>query len=383
MKCKFLRSRKVSFNKIEKLWKNNKAPIQLYIHSPFCKTHCKFCIYNGGIFCSSKDKDLYNNYFNTYLPNQIDKYSEIIHTQNIHGIYFGGGTSNIEEDLASLNPVFERTRDINCVERTIELHFGLPITDKTIEKLAQEKINTVILCIQTLDEDKTKEQCRPICKDNNLDEIIGKLHKKNINVGIDLIIFKDGNFNRIAEDIEKFMSLKNKPDTITASYEIDLVSISYKSYEFLTDEIKNKILCLAGSYYKMRFKHNCIDFVAPDKVDIFENSFYSFRRYEAAEPSYITPLIGIGSLRSEGHRSYSRIGPYVYLENYNKGNPNYTLYKIPPAKRYIKRAIRRLKIDPVMYQTSYIEIKLRYNSPEHTKEYKITEPSVMIKYKKY
>lgn len=203
----------VSFFKIKKLWRANKNPVQIYIHSAFCKSICKYCCYRGTAL-TEKNKDLYYRYFYKYLPKQIDKYKKIISSQQINSIYFGGGTPNIEEDLANLMPAFEKLRNVQCNEKIIELHTGLPITDKTIELLKKEHFTTVTLCQQTFDKKKLNYENRIDVANNDLDSIVGKFHNAGINVGMDFIVFKDDS-ERINTDIDKILSWQNKPDEIT------------------------------------------------------------------------------------------------------------------------------------------------------------------------
>lgn len=384
MKDKFLKPKIVSFKKIEKLWETNRVPTQIYIHSAFCESICKFCIYKGGLL-HSKNSLSYNRYFNDYLPSQWDKYSSIISKNKIQGIYFGGGTPNTEEDLANLKPIFDKMRNVDCVEKTIELHFGLPITDKTIEVLAKEKFNTALICIQTFNKDILKEENRVSAADNNLDEIIGKLHQSNINVGIDLIIFK-GHSDQIVHDVEQLMLLKNKPDEITILHQIEHGSRDFTEKHPLPSEYRAQLIKLTAPFYKghVGTGNDSFTFVKEDKVSIFDKSFFSFRKYQMAVPDNFRSLIGIGSLKTIGHRSYSKIGRNIYFENYNvsKNKVNYTLYTVPSSKEIIKRAIDHIEIDPIFYDNSLIEFKIMYITPEFTDNLEIGYPNVLVKYQK-
>lgn len=220
----------IPFLKIKKLWKANKNPVQIYIHSAFCKSICKYCCYRGTAL-AEKNKDLYYKYFYKYLPKQINKYKKIISNRHINSIYFGGGTPNTEEDLANLIPAFEKLRDVQCNEKIIELHTGLPIIDKTIELLKKEHFTTAILCQQTFDKKKLKHENRIDIANNNLDSIIEKFHNIDINVGLDLIVFKDGP-DSIITDINTILSWQNKPDeiTIALNYFEELKFFEYRKY---------------------------------------------------------------------------------------------------------------------------------------------------------
>lgn len=379
-----LKPKIVSFNKIKKLWKDNKRPTQLYIHSAFCKSICNFCIYRGGLDLS-KHSTLYTKYFNEYLPNQVSNYLDIIKNQTLQGIYFGGGTPNIEEDLANLKPTFDLLHDIPCIEKTIELHFGLPITDKTIEILAKEHFNSVILCIQTLDETKLKEENRLNIANNDLDEIIGKLHQININVGIDLIAFPD-NYDRAVKDMEKLMSLKNKPDEVTILHKLEPGCDNYTPKQILSPEQQIKLHLLTRNLYEtiIGTDDRSFTFILRSKFEEYDKSFYSFRSYQMATPDDDRALIGIGSTRKTGHRSYSVLGRYIYFENADltKNKVNYALYQVPTAKECIKNALKDLDMEDIFRDNSSLEFKIMYPTPEFVKDYQLARPSVLIKYKR-
>lgn len=168
-------------------------------------------------------------------------------------------------------------RNVHCVEKTIELHFGLPITDKTIEVLAKEKFNTALICIQTFNKDILKEENRIFAADNNLDEIIGKLHQNNINVGIDLIILK-GHSDQIVHDVEQLMLLKNKPDEIAILHQIEHGSRDFTEKHPLQSEYRTRLIELTAPFYKghVGTGNDSFTFVKEDKVSIFDKSFFFF-----------------------------------------------------------------------------------------------------------
>ena len=124
--------REIKFEEIKELWKTNPYPVMMYIHSPFCKTNCTYCVYRG---TTKYNEDEYNKYYYEYLPSQIDKYKEIIDSQYIPYCYFGGGTPSINGTLDHLIPTFEKIKDLKFKEKTIELHTGWEITDDQLKIL--------------------------------------------------------------------------------------------------------------------------------------------------------------------------------------------------------------------------------------------------------
>ena len=336
--------KQINFSKIKKLWKANKNPIQIYIHSAFCKSICNYCMCHGNVL-SSKNKELYNKYFYKYLPKQIDKYKKLIKNQYVNSIYFGGGTSSIEEDFVNLMPTFEKLRDIKCNEKTIELHMGLPITDKTIEIIKNEKFTSVILCQQTFDEEKLKQENRLNNANNDFDTLVKKFHDIGIDVGMDLIAFNDDK-HRIIDDLKKVASLQNKPDEISIN-----VAFQEKAYSYLTKECTDSLIG-AGYVIGDDIKSpeelatvRSIRFVQKSKFKSFYNTFFSFVPYifEINDVrSCNASILGIGSIPNMIRQTYSRIGDKVYSETWDGKNTDYRLYAPWSYKDQIAKLLEAL-----------------------------------------
>lgn len=334
----------VSFFKIKKLWKANKNPVQIYIHSAFCKSICKYCCYRGATL-TEKNKDLYYKYFYKYLPKQIDKYKKIISSQQINSIYFGGGTPNIEKDLANLMPAFEKIRDVKCNEKIIELHMGLPITDKAIEILKKEHFTTVILCQQTFDKKKLEQENRVNIANNDLNTIIKKFHDADINVGMDFIAFADDP-NRITSDINSFLSIENKPDEITIALNY-FEELSFSSIEGACSKLSQIGYTLPLIYESPSryFQRKVFRFVYKDKFNLFYNTLYSFIPYLSETNSFEafdTSILGIGSLPSMIKQTFSKVRDNTYSENWNGKKVKYTLYRPLSYKKQIKNLLKFL-----------------------------------------
>ena len=362
----------VSFFKIKKLWKANKNPVQIYIHSAFCKSICKYCCYRGTEL-SDQNESLYYKYFYKYLPKQIDKYKKIINNQYINSIYFGGGTPNIEKDLANLMPAFEKIRDMKCNEKIIELHMGLPITDKTIEILKKEHFTTVVLCQQTFDKKKLEQENRVNIANNDLDTIIKKFHNAGINVGMDFIVFKDDP-ERIGTDIDIILSGQNKPDEITIALnyfeELDFSNIENACSKLSKFGYTIPLIYDNPSSY---FKRKIFRFIHKDKFNLFYNTLYSFIPYLSETNSFEafdTSTLGIGSLPNMVKQTFSKIGNNTYSETWNGKTVKYTLYEPLSYKKQIKNLLRSLpdyipvgtQIVIKQDQTSFNKLKLEVSN---------------------
>jgi hypothetical protein len=363
----------ISFDQIEQIWAHNDKPTQLYIHSAFCKSICKYCAYKGHIY----DEALYKKYFFEYLPNQIEKYKHIIDNQRINSIYFGGGTPNTEEDLANLEPTFKLLHGVKFVEKVIELHTGLPISDKTIEVLKRENFTTAILGVQTFDKEKLNVENRICTAQNNLDELIGKFRAAGINTAIDLIAFPDDK-DRIINDAELLTSFKNLPDEVT-------IAPLYGTANY--DDIYKFILFMLQHGYEPAF--NSLKniglrgwrFIRPEKKDEWSDTFFSFGPYQSETNSCpdtaYTSCLGIGSTTNMVKQTYSRVGLNLYYETWDGSNTKYELKKQTSLKQLIINAIENLP--DVFPQGSHIDIAIN-NMPEFNDKMAEGDASIAVNF---
>ena len=88
-------SKFITFDRVKEIWKENKKPTVVYLNNPFCQgkngKNCKFCVHRG--ITQQKKEDVLNFYFD-YMPKMFKKYEDIINSQDIKLVAFGGGTPN-------------------------------------------------------------------------------------------------------------------------------------------------------------------------------------------------------------------------------------------------------------------------------------------------
>ena len=328
--------KEISFEDIKNIWKNNNTPIGIYIHSPWCKTNCTYCVYNGRISDFDKEGD---KYFKEFLPKEIDKYLPIINENVVQSIYFGGGTPNYRGDLDQLIPSFEKLKDIKCAEKTIELHTGWKITDDQLKLLQSYGFTTIILCVQTFDKNLLAEVNRYHEYDNNVEELIQKIHQLDMNVGMDFLYFPKKS-SCTENDLNILSSFKENPDEITFStiYKDkninsvrDFLSIMRRS-----QLIEKGMIPYVGDIYTTNeqsikdletlvSRTKCFRLFTKAGLRMLNNKkLYSFIDY--LEEIQSPPLIGIGGYRNPAEWVYSGVGGYRYhTEIMNLDNPKYIL----------------------------------------------------------
>ena len=323
-------TKNLNFNEIKDIWSKNVDPVMLYIHSPYCKSTCSYCVYRG---CKEDEKLDY--YYDSHLPEQIDKYMEILESQEIKCIYFGGGTPNIR-GVNKLIPTFKKLDHLKCMEKVIELHTGIKITDEDIEILSKFNFNTVILCIQTFNKNILARVNRYTKDINDIDLLIGKFHKVGIKVGIDLIQFNYSMEDslEIKNDLNFINSFRNKPDEITISplYQSKCVESDLASYFEILESAITSMPYIIKDFDKYNISNykllRCWRLVLPEVSKNFNSDFYSFIPYLSENGSGIeTSCIGIGSYKNIDKDTYSYNRDCTYIETFDGEHLEYNLTK--------------------------------------------------------
>src|SRR5882762_2798474 len=106
---------------LRNLWtKMNHAGV--YIHIPFCRSHCSYCDFATGMYESTAA----GRYVRA-VTREISQWKEIEPTENVDTIYFGGGTPSLlsaEQIEQILQAVHDRFRVSPSAELTIEMNPG-------------------------------------------------------------------------------------------------------------------------------------------------------------------------------------------------------------------------------------------------------------------
>ena len=93
----------------------DKLPLSLYIHYPYCIRKCPYCDFNSYRKDSMADDDIYLK----ALIEDFDKSSELISGRKINTVYIGGGTPSlfgvgrIEKLLLKISPYLSSDAEIS------------------------------------------------------------------------------------------------------------------------------------------------------------------------------------------------------------------------------------------------------------------------------
>ena len=138
---------------------NNKTPLGVYVHVPFCRSKCQYCDFYS---LSTKDDKLMDGYLNAICAH-IKEAGALAPNYKVDTIYFGGGTPSFfgAEGMATILTYIRRSFDVdNNAEITFECNPD-SVSDKLLHRLKAEGFNRVSLGIQNDDDEVLKKLGRP------------------------------------------------------------------------------------------------------------------------------------------------------------------------------------------------------------------------------
>ena len=124
-------------------------PAGIYIHIPFCRSHCSYCDFATGMYTSALAE--------RYVPNlarEIKTFSEVETPETVDTIFFGGGTPSLlsaAQVETILNALQERFLVSAEAEVTMEMNPGT-VTPETLQAYRQLGVNRASFGAQTFDD---------------------------------------------------------------------------------------------------------------------------------------------------------------------------------------------------------------------------------------
>jgi len=122
----------------------NIQELGLYVHIPFCRSHCSFCPYCKVVYdpkVAQKYKDALLNEIEL-VGSQVEKPKEVT------SLYFGGGTPTLMAD--DLGMIIQTLKNYFCIRQGIgvELHPD-DINDQTLKKMKKAGVTMISVGIQS------------------------------------------------------------------------------------------------------------------------------------------------------------------------------------------------------------------------------------------
>ena len=139
--------------------KNNKIPLGIYVHVPFCRSKCQYCDFYS---VTNKDSRLMDAYMQAVCMH-IKEAGMLAPNYLVDTVYFGGGTPSFfgADGMAQILSVIRKSFD---VAKTAEITFEAnpdSVSDRLLRRLHSEGFNRVSLGIQCDDDEILKKIGRP------------------------------------------------------------------------------------------------------------------------------------------------------------------------------------------------------------------------------
>ena len=139
--------------------RQNKAPLGLYIHVPFCRSKCQYCDFYS---LACKDDKLMDGYLDAVCAH-LKEAGALAPNYKVDTIYFGGGTPSFygADGLATILATIRRNFDVDVnAEITMECNPD-SVNDRMLHRMRAEDVNRISLGIQTDDDELLKKLGRP------------------------------------------------------------------------------------------------------------------------------------------------------------------------------------------------------------------------------
>lgn len=139
--------------------RQNKIPLGLYIHVPFCRSKCEYCDFYS---LACKDNKLMEGYLDAICAH-LKETGALAPNYKVDTIYFGGGTPSYfgADGIATILATIRRNFDVdNAAEITLECNPD-SVNDRMLHRVRAEGVNRISLGIQTDDDELLKRLGRP------------------------------------------------------------------------------------------------------------------------------------------------------------------------------------------------------------------------------
>ncbi len=139
--------------------RNNKIPLGIYVHIPFCRSKCQYCDFYS---VTTKETRVLDGYLDA-LCRHIKEAGALAPGYLVDTVYFGGGTPSLfgPDALAQILSVIRKSFDVaNSAEITFEANPD-SVSDRLLKRLRSEGFNRVSLGIQCDDDEILKKLGRP------------------------------------------------------------------------------------------------------------------------------------------------------------------------------------------------------------------------------
>jgi hypothetical protein len=352
--------KKTDLATIRELWAGNTGTLNVYVHSPFCASVCKFCYYKGVEFSWKTDAPVYERFYREYLPSVVAPFREMLEARPIANYFFGGGTPSLMRpdtlrDVLGLFPGLPGVRS-----KTFEIHPAL-WSPEQLDILAAAGFNCCIIGIQSFDPRVLERQHRIHAPFAKVHELAKHIKSRGMHLAVDLIYRMD--------DLEADAIFEQDLDLV-AHLDSDVISLQLNYDQVKNDAHTERFFGLIAAsrlpshYYweggeqisvnqkKMlkcfRYVRNGIPpWVYAQEIFPFTETIDEASKIAGHDAGYPS-VIGFGSYRNPRKNTFSNVRDgdrrVEYIEVNNDWVPEYFITYESEARDFFDEAIKQLEV---------------------------------------
>lgn len=179
----------------------------LYIHIPYCLSHCSFCPFNTKVIKDASETNIYVE----ALCNEIEIVSQLNKDIKISSVYYGGGSPSVLEpdNILRIHKLINDKFNIRNAEISFEGELRTLTKESIISILRDIKVNRISLGLQTFD-DKLRKMFQIPFTSTEASKMIYKLKNSGVDeINIDMMYGLPGhNIECLLNDVNRLIELE-------------------------------------------------------------------------------------------------------------------------------------------------------------------------------
>lgn len=254
----------------------------LYIHTPFCKSKCKYCVYSS---CVPRTNDEIDFFVEKVIPKQIELYHDVFENVMFDQVYFGGGTPSILT-TDQLSKIFDNIPYFDSIENKCIEASPATITSEHIKLFSDRHFSFLSVGVQSLDNKTLEKYSRPFVSIERLEEICDEVRETDIFLNLDLICYLNKGDIRDIPKFEEELRIvleRFRPHSVTIHQYYQSFFTTEKTYYLL--EVLRRVIqdskeyCFSDDSYELESNEIVLDTYKQAEYRLVRHEKNKYRHY--------------------------------------------------------------------------------------------------------